>query len=405
MTDSVPVNRVRLMNSITLTHFFTFFSKLGGVETLLKRHLANDGRWDIDSNVVAFFEPEPKDNPQVSGVGLTWRDCVISARAKTRLKRASSPPDVALYHNFWGLPFLADLDRTTRRIALLHSDWPGINDTLRAQRGLVDGVMCVNDVLQQQVINQIPGLPSDRVVVLPLPINSSPVVPEHRPLQDRPIVCGFSGRVVKAQKRVDRLPRLCERLDRIGLDYRFEILGDGPEKRWLEGQLSGNTKVRFHGRRSGDEYWNILSNWDVIVFMSDYEGLPISLLEAFSLGILPIFPRIRSGGDRYASSVRSDFLYSPDDFDHVARVLQELKADSGESVCRLREKAKCLAESHRGDAYLKAYADFVRGIVNLPKISPSQFPERPFFWSDYCPFAAMRRFYYRGFYNRNDGPA
>lgn len=393
------------MNPITLTHFFTFYSKLGGVETLLKRHLANDARWDIDPNVLAFFEPDPKDNPKVTGVGLTWRDCVISARSKTHAKRRETPPDVALYHNFWGIPFLADLDRTSRRIALLHSDWPGINATLKAQRGLVDGVMCVNDVLQQQIIDQIPDLSSDRVVVLPLPINDSPIVPEHQPLQKRPIVCGFSGRVVKAQKRVDRLPRLCESLDRIGLDYRFEILGDGPEKNWLEGQFSGNPKVRIHGRRSGDEYWKILSSWDVIVFMSDYEGLPISLLEAFSLGILPIFPQIQSGGDRYARSVRSDFLYPPDDFDHVARVLQGLKSASNESVSELREKAKGLAESHRGDAYLKAYGDFVREIVDQPQISPLQFPKRPFYWSDYLPFAAMRRFYYRGFYNRNDGGA
>ncbi|MDA1273227.1 MAG: glycosyltransferase family 4 protein [Verrucomicrobia bacterium] len=391
------------MNSIPLTHYFTFFSKLGGVETLLQTHLAADAKWGIDSNVVAFFEPKPNQIPRVSGVGLTWRDCVSSARAKTRSQLTGTSPRVAFYHNFWGVPFLADLDRSTRRVALLHSDWPGMNATLEAQRGLVDGVLCVNDVLHRQVRERMPELTSDRVSVLPLPIPTSPIEASHSSLRDRPLVCGFSGRVVQAQKRVDRLPKLCSEFDRIGLDYRFEILGDGPDRSRLERQFSGNPRIRFHGRKSGTDYWSILSQWDVIVFLSDYEGLPISLLEAFSLGIIPIYPRIQSGGDNYASEVRSDLVYSPDDFGHVARVLQEMKAAPEETVRSLRTRAKRLASPHQGDAYPRTYSEFIKRIVELPRISPHDFPRRPFYWSDYLPFAAMCRIYIRGFYNRNDG--
>ena len=139
------------MNRIKPTHFFTFYNRLGGVESLLKRHLASDSNWGLDSDLVAFFESALKDSPKTSGVGLTWRDSVLSARSGTRRCMEGKAPEVAVYHNFWGLPFLGDLDRASRRIALLHSGWPGMQHTLEAQRGLVDGVLCVSDVLERQV--------------------------------------------------------------------------------------------------------------------------------------------------------------------------------------------------------------------------------------------------------------
>ena len=57
----------------------------------------------------------------------------------------------------------------------------------------------------------------------------------------------------------------------------------------------------FHGRKSGDEYYSVLSGWDFITSVSDYEGLPISMLEAFSTGY-SARPAIGCGGDEYAAA-------------------------------------------------------------------------------------------------------
>ena len=67
------------------------------------------------------------------------------------------------------------------------------------------------------------------------------------------------------------------------------------------------------------------------------------------------------------------------------------------------ERARGLARAHQGDAYLRVFSEFTRQIVDLPRISASEFPVRPFYWSDCLPFGVMRRLFYRGFYRRNDG--
>jgi glycosyltransferase involved in cell wall biosynthesis len=391
------------MDAIGLTHFFTHFRKLGGVESILRNHLVQDQRWGLPSRILAFFEPQGELSPNVSGLGLSWRDCVVSARWKMRRAAPRIRSEIALYHNFWGIPFLADLDGCRRRVALLHSDWPGIERGLRAQRGLVDGVMCVNAVLKAQVQEAIPALGDDRVFVVPLPIDSPKREVLHTPMSGRPIVCGFSGRVVKEQKRVDRMAELCRKLDVSGLDYRLEILGDGADREWLQGQLAGNKRVQFHGRQSGERYWEILSQWDVIFFLSDYEGLPISLLEAFSCGVLPLFPRIGSGGDGYVEKVNPDFLYTTEDFDRAARILAEIKQAPENQIADLRRTCKLLAAPHEGDAYYRSFAEFIARISESRRMAPEALPRRPLYWSDYLPFGLMRRAYYRGFYRRNDG--
>ncbi len=389
------------MNRIRLTHIFSHFRTLGGVESVLRHHLHRDGPQGIDSSILALFEPGGPVAERVTGLGLTWRHTIASARRRLAAARID-PSTTVVYHNAWGLPFLADLDRAQRRLSLLHSDLPQIRLILKSQPGLVDGLLCVSDTLQAEARNAWPDLASDRIGLVPYPIAPPGDPPARRPLAARPIVCGFVGRVVREQKRVDRLPQLCQALDQSGLDYRFEILGDGPDRVRLERQFQGHPQVLFHGRQQGADYWRILGRWDVVVFVSDYEGLPIALLEALSQGVLPIYPRIGSGGDRYAARVGEDFLYPSGDFSRVPTLLRGLQTAAPATVEALRAASRQLAAPHQGEAYERTFSDFVRSIGERPRISAETFSARPFIGSDYCPFALLRRFYYRGLFARND---
>jgi glycosyltransferase involved in cell wall biosynthesis len=391
------------MNQIDLTHYFPFFSTLGGVESILRRHVLTDVDWGFRSNVIAFFEPASSKSGAMTGVGLTWRDCIASARRKFRNCVSPGQGSVAVYHNAWGVPFLADLDGAARRVSLIHTDSPGINQVFQSQAGSVDGIMCVNDQLAAQARRALPHFDPARITVLPYPISApNQTIANQRALSGHPIVLGYVGRLIKEQKRVDRLPRLCQMLDQHKIGYRFEILGEGEARQWLEKHFRGNSKIVFHGRRGGDDYWQILAAWDAVVYVSDYEGLPISLLEALSLGVLPIYPRIKSGGDSYTERVRPDLLYPPEDFDYIANLLRALQQSPDAAIESLRNACRELAKPHLGDFYERNFSAFIRKIIEWPRISASSPPSRPLFLSDHIPFGALRRFYYRGFFKRNN---
>src|SRR5262249_35495663 len=156
----------------------------------------------------------------------------------------------------------------------------------------------------------------------------------------RPLVIGFCGRLIIEQKRVDRLPALCAQMDNSGLNYRLEFLGEGPERGWLESRLADRSKFVFHGRKASKDYWRGLDSWDALVFVSDYEGTPISLLESMSMGIIPVYPRIKTGGDGVVEAAGAELLYEPEDFGRAAAILVELAKSSPAAVQDVRKRCQ-----------------------------------------------------------------
>lgn len=386
-----------------LTHVFTFYNTLGGVESVLRRHHNNDAQFDLDSQIIALFESSSS-QPRVLGLGLTWRDTIYSARRKFRQCRSRLAGHAFVYHNAWGLPFLADLDQAERRLVLLHSDLPTLSQILRSQVGWVDGVMAVTEPLAAAALASHPSFTNDRVAIVPYPIRPCPDSPVHPVLTRRPIRLGFVGRVVREQKRIDRLPVLCRKLDQAGVSFQFEVLGEGPDLPWLQRQFSNRTNVLIHGRQEGDRYWNVLRAWDAVIFFSDYEGLPIALLEALSAGVIPIYPRIGSGGDSYAAAVQPELVYPAGDLDSVVALIKELLTRSAEEVEQMRQRCLKLATPHQGNAYERSFSSFVHALACKPRISASTFPPRGVFWSDHLPFGLLRRMHYRGFFKRTRRP-
>ena len=378
------------MNRIRLTHLFTSFQELGGVSAVLQHHHANDFRWGIDSEFVIFSEKQTRPVERVHFLGFDAHSTIRLARDRLRQAVAQTHSDVAVYHTTWGMPYLSDLDRSNRRILVQHGHVPGLAATLQFRGDWLDGIVCIGEPLLQTVRECLPKLEANRITVLPCPLNPPGSLPCRRPFDKRPLILGFCGRISVEQKRVDRFPRLCACLDQMGLSYRLEFLGEGPARASLERKLVDRSKFQFHGRKSGDEFWRVLGNWDVILFLSDYEGVPLALLEALSVGVIPFYPRIGSGGDAYVAGVRKDLLFEPEDYAHVADTLKKLSLLPESDLERLRSNGREVTAVHLGDNYMKSFSAFVRQIVALPKVSQSTFPRRPFFVED-CSFTWLGR--------------
>lgn len=94
----------------------------------------------------------------------------------------------------------------------------------------------------------------------------------------------FVGRLVKEQKGLDYLVEIIKRC--LAYNYRFEIVGDGADRPYLEAEIhqSGlERKVRFCGSTKNiQDYYN---NADLLVSTSRWEGFGLTLVEAMQFGI------------------------------------------------------------------------------------------------------------------------
>ncbi len=373
-----------------VTHVFTHYRQLGGVESVLRRLARRDAVHAPERRTLSLFEAGGFTPDNVAGLGLSWRNTPAGANARLRSAVARNPRGgVWVYHNGWGLPFLAGADDAERRVVVLHSDWPGLDRWLAEQRGRLDGLLAVSRPLLRQAETQL-SLPPERLGWLPYPVDPptdtfvlTPTPP------GRPLVLGFCGRVIVEQKRLDRLPGLAQRVNGARLEARWEILGDGPYRPELAALLPANTV--FHGRLSGPAYWRALERWDLMVFTSDYEGLPISLLETFARGGLAVFPRIGSGGDDYVERVAPELLYRAGDLDDAARAIRWFAERTPEQILELRRRAQALGEAHTGDAFDRTLNEHLEGIWKLPRISGMGAAVGRARWHWRLPFALLRR--------------
>ncbi|MBY0113788.1 MAG: glycosyltransferase family 4 protein [Phycisphaerales bacterium] len=105
-----------------------------------------------------------------------------------------------------------------------------------------------------------------------------------------PLRLAYVGRVVEPQKRVSDLLLLLSALDRRGVDYTFEMVGDGEaladwQNRAASLDLKG--RLRLHGPRDAEWVQRFWTSVDVNVIVSDAEGLSISMLESMAAGVVP----------------------------------------------------------------------------------------------------------------------
>jgi len=385
-----------------LSHFFTYYRTLGGVQSILKRHHGADAKRGHEPTFLFAFESDDFDEPNVNGLGFGGGHSIRSMRTRFANHSSRFTDSVAICHNMWGLQFLADLMPAKRRIGLLHSDWTGLRPFLETQRGLLDGVLCVSNALVELVSGCLPDLTkSNRIKLIPYPVDGLTTMPERTPLTGRTVVIGWVGRMQTEQKRIERLPGLAKAFESAGIDFRFELLGDGPRQAWLEQQLPSDRTV-FHGRKSDDAYWEVLRSWDFITSVSDYEGLPISMLEAFSAGVLPICPAIGSGGDEYSAELGDEFIWEAFNFGQAADKLKSILTKLDSEIDQARAKARRLTNRHNEAEYFRTFDEFVGRITDEPRVSAERLTKRPFYFSDRLPFGLMTRLWPSGCTRRNE---
>lgn len=370
-TEASPVDPLKVLS------IGTQFAGLGGVESVLRSHHETDADVGVDSRFLVFWEDPTPGWPRAQFLG--FRDTLSIRKARQGVAGAfpAWKADVVVYHTTWGWPYFDDLLPYGRRILYLHSDTPGLEEQLQTRAHWSDGFACVNDRIAERVLKARPDLSADRLLRVLYPIDPPETLPGPVRPWGSPLRLGFCGRLSHEQKRIDRIPELVSRLEAAGLDYRLEFLGDGPERSWLESRLPDRKRFVFHGRKSGAEYWNILSSWDALLFVSDYEGTPIALLEAMAAGVVPIHPTIGSGGDRYAADVDPRLAYPAGDLSALAAVITELARWPASRIETVRRRAIDRVQGHASAVYRATFAGFLRHIASQPALPRRPLPVRP----------------------------
>lgn len=221
-----------------------------------------------------------------------------------------------------------------------------------------DRISSVSQALAQAAASI--GIPLSSIAVIPNGVDTDRFRPSDGPRE--PVVL-FVGNLIK----IKGVAYLLEAFSKIGSDYpsyRLVIVGDGPEREFLEKQtadlgLAG--RVSFLGSLPPHEVSNWMQRSKILALPSFQEGLSAVVLEALASGTPVVATHV--GGNPESISPDVGLLVPPGDSSVLAKAIAVLLGDE-DRWSAMSESARAKAETHyRWDAIAELYLTVYRQMI------------------------------------------
>ena len=189
---------------------------------------------------------------------------------------------------------LRALPKNVVRMGIIQSDDPKPYKLTREFAPWLDVMVGVSEAICKKLADE--GLSAkSRIEHIPYGVRFSPARAAIARDVSQPLRIIYVGRIIETQKRVSRLVELVKTLSARGEKFEFTLIGSGPELQSSRDALKIFPNVRFLGDLPNVEISGRLRESDVFVLLSDFEGLPLSLLEAMGEGVVPVVSDLESG--------------------------------------------------------------------------------------------------------------
>jgi glycosyltransferase involved in cell wall biosynthesis len=104
----------------------------------------------------------------------------------------------------------------------------------------------------------------------------------------------FTGRLVEG-KGVQDIYCINQLLRNRGIKVEWTVIGRGPMKAFLEEQWKEETNIRFAAPDTTEEVMQVMGANDIFLLPTRFEGSPVTILEALSVGIVPVVSDLPGG--------------------------------------------------------------------------------------------------------------
>jgi len=183
-------------------------------------------------------------------------------------------------------------------IGIIHSDDIEHYDHLHRLGRYWNAVICSNQHLRDEAIDINPSFASKtRVIPYGVSVPKSTIPLQTRQSQ-QPIRLVYCGRITQHQKRVRDLIEIVKHLKREATPFTLKVIGEGDQfdelkSAWADDILDG--RIQMLGRLRREETYDVYRGSDILLLVSQFEGMPIALIEAMACGCLPVVSDIPSG--------------------------------------------------------------------------------------------------------------
>jgi glycosyltransferase involved in cell wall biosynthesis len=294
----------------------------------------------------------PTEIPEANDAGMPCEFLHLPANRSLRLEwqalkeflEARAPCIYIPNFDFHRSCAVGTLDPKVRVCGVVHSDDPLYYDEIKRLGHNFDRIVGVSKRVCTRIHQLFPST-ADRVRHIPYGI-PVPNKPSGRRIGNK-VHLAYCNRLLQSQKRVFDLPEVLSGILKRGIDAHLTIAGDGRDGDALKRlfNTSGlSDRVSFLGKISNNQVIELCGRSHFFILTSNYEGLPISLLEAMSVGCVPCVYKIESGVQELLTGSLQDCLVPHGEPERIAEWVSQVANSpsrweqlSGESARRIQK--------------------------------------------------------------------
>jgi glycosyltransferase involved in cell wall biosynthesis len=221
-------------------------------------------------------------------------------------------------------------------------------------------ITCASEYVRQGLMQE--GVVSERISVIPYPIDENSFAFQDRQGRTGPVIVGFVG-AVSLRKGAPYFFEIAKRFHR--KHVQFVMVGPVHVCKSVVASSAGNVEVIGGVPRSEVAEW--VRRFDIMLFPSTCEGSAGALMEAMASG-LPVVTSPNSGS--VARHEKEGFIAAYDDVDALAGYVEQLVLDPGRRL-QMGRAARERAQQFNIDYYSRELAAMFSRLVG------SQAPARP----------------------------
>jgi glycosyltransferase involved in cell wall biosynthesis len=267
------------------------------------------------------------------------------------------------------LEILRYVPRGVSRLGIVQTDDPPVYTMLAKYASVLDATVGVSEY-SCEVLRSYPQLAEKPIYYQSYGIPIPGKLKRPAPVRDQPIRITYVGRLVNEQKRVHLFPRILRTLVNSRRPFVWRIAGEGTQLGSLQKNLRTDSRqqlVCFEGQVPNHRIPELMLSSDLFLLPSDYEGLPISLLEAMAHGAVPVVSDLPSGIREVVNS-ETGILVNPENVDGYASAILQLDSDRED----LAKKSLAASRLVRSGFSCEAMADrWLKMLGELPATATS----------------------------------
>lgn len=257
------------------------------------------------------------------------------------------------------------------RLMVVHNITPGTYAAAKAIRDHVHATIGVSERCRSDLVSHH-GFSPDQTFVIPNAVNTAAFRASTRGVHrdNSKLRVLFVGRIEDASKGVLWLPAI---MDNLPGAVALTVAGDGPDMAKLKAQLKRHgQRVTYAGFVHPDKVPALMSEHDILIMPSRFEGLPMTLIEAMAAGCVPVASNIRGVTDTIIDHEKDGMLFPVGNPVKAAALIGKFCHDP-DLLNRMSVAAQSkIAERFAVTEMARRYNDVIRSVEgNPPKLMPS----------------------------------